>query len=122
MESIELRGVEQLSENERFELNKLIDSYREKLKWKTKSDYVLKVVVKKYSKNKGDEKDVKAKYSFQGVVKGETQVFEASSDGWDFNKAVHQLFEKLITEIEHSYHSSEQRGSGKNQASLNKKP
>jgi hypothetical protein len=114
MESIELKGVEQLDEHEKFELNKLVDSYKEKLKWKTKSDYVLKIVVKKYSLNKGDKNDAKAKYSFQGIIKGETQIFEASSNGWDFNKAVHQLFEKLMVEIEHSYHSSEQRNSGKN--------
>ena len=111
MENIEVKGGEQLNENEKFELNKLIDAYDEKLKRKTKSEYVLKLGVKKYSNKKNEGQDARAKYSFHGVVKGQTHAFEASSVDWNFNRAIHKLFEKLMTEIEHKYHSSEQRGS-----------
>ena len=109
MDGIEIKGIEVLSENEKFELNKLINSYKEKLKWKTKSDYKLKLAVKIHSK-KADDKDTKSRnYSLHAMLKGETHSFEASASDWDFNKSVHKLFQKLINEVEHTYHSSEQR-------------
>ena len=104
-----------MDEPERFELNKMVENYKEKIKWKTKSDFILKIVIKTHSK-KADDKDNKRKhYSLQATIKGESQTIDASADDWDFNKAVHLLFDKLLTEIEHKYHSSEQRSSGKNQ-------
>ncbi len=110
MENIELKGIELLSEEERFELNKVIDNYKEKLKWKTKSDFVLKLVIKEYSNKIEDKKDKRKKYSIQGQIKGQTHTFEASAVDWDFNKTVHKIFNKLMNEVEHYYHSSEQRG------------
>lgn len=112
MKDFEVKGTENLNENERFELNRLLDNYDEKIKRKTKSEYVLKLTVKKYSKNKEDKKDARAKFSIQGMIKGSTHSFEASAVDWDLNRAVHRLFAKLMTEIEHRYHTSEQRGEG----------
>jgi len=113
MEGLELKGFEALSESDRFEFNKEVENYKEKIKWKTKSDFKLKISVKIHSK-KAEDKDTKRKnYSLKVMLKGETHSFEAEAADWDFNKAVHKLFDKLITEIEHEYHSSEQRGSSK---------
>ena len=112
MEGIEIKGIELLSEEEKWELNKELETYKEKLKRKTKSDFILKLVIKVYSHNKGDEKDMRKKYSLQAQIKGETHTFEASAVDWDFHKVMHKIFTKLINEVEHFYHSSEQRGAG----------
>ena len=112
MDGIEIKGLEQLNEEEKFELNKLIDSYKDKIKRKTKSEYSMKITLRKYTKGREDKKDARARYSFQGMIKGETHSFEASAEDWDFNRTVHTIFDKLITEVEHYYHSSEQSGAG----------
>ena len=51
MESIEIKGIEGLSEAEKQELNKEIETYKEKIKWKTKSDFVLKLDIRSYNKS-----------------------------------------------------------------------
>ncbi len=107
MKDIEIKGFESLSEAEKNELNKEIDGYKDKIKWKTKSEFSLKLTIKSYNKNP-ENKTKSKKYSIKADLSGETQTFEASAEGWDFNKVVHQVFDKLITEIEHRYHSSEQ--------------
>jgi hypothetical protein len=109
MDGIEIKGIEQLNENEKFELNKLVEAYKDKLKRKTKSEYSLKLTLKKYTKGREDTKDARARYSIQAMIKGETHSFEASAEDWDFNRTVHKTFEKIINEIEHAYHSSEQK-------------
>jgi len=112
MDGIEKKGIELLSEEEKHELDREIEAYSEKLKWKTKSDFKLKLAIKIHSK-KGEDKDSKRKnYSLRAMLKGETHSFEAEAADWDFNKACHKVFDKLMNEIEHKYHSSEQHGSG----------
>ena len=112
MGGIDLKGIEQLNETEKFELNKLLEAHKDKIKRKTKSDYALKLTLKKYTKGREDAKDARARYSIQGMIKGETHSFEASAEDWDFNRTVHKVFQKLMNEIEHAYHSSEQSGAG----------
>ena len=109
MEGVEIRGIEQLSEEEKLELNKEIESHKEKIRWKTKSDFILKFVIKEHSHNKEEGKALRKKYSIQAEIKGETHTFEASAVDWDFHKVVHKIFTKLLNEVEHFYHSSEQR-------------
>jgi len=113
MEGIELKGLELLSESEKFELNKQVESYKEKIKWKTKSDFILKIAIKVHSKKAEDKDSKRRKYSIQATLKGETHSFEASADDWDFNKVCHLIFEKLMTEVEHAYHSSEKSSAGR---------
>jgi hypothetical protein len=109
MDGVEIRGIELLSEEDKWELNKEIEKYQEKIKWKTKSDFILKLVIKEYNHKSEDKDNKRKKYSLQAQIKGATHSFEASSFDWDFNKSLHKIFEKLITEVEHYYHSSEQK-------------
>ena len=110
MEGLEIKGIELLSESEKHELNKEVEKYAEKIKWKTKSDFVLKLVIKIHSK-KADDKDNKRKnFSLKAEIKGATHSVEANAADWDFNKCVHMVFDKLLNEVEHEYHSSEQHG------------
>jgi len=113
MENIEIKGSELLSEEERWEFNKLLETYKEKLKWKTKSDFILKIVIKIHSKKAEDKDNKRKKYSLHAMIKGETQTFEASAEDWDFHKVAHKIFDKLINEVEHTYHSSEQSSVGR---------
>jgi len=113
MENVEIKGAEILKESEVFELNKEIEGYAEKINWRTKSDFALKLVIKANSKKTDDKDNKRRRYSLQAQIKGETHSFQASSEDWDFNKAVHQVFNKLLNEIEHFYHSSEQSGVGR---------
>jgi hypothetical protein len=109
MDGIEIKGIELLTEEQKWAFSKEIEKYKEKLKWKTKSDFILKIVLKEYA-HKADDKDTKRKrYSIQAQIKGQTHSFEANAEDWDFNKLVHKIFEKLINEVEHAYHSSEQK-------------
>ncbi len=108
MDGIEIKGIEFLSDDEKWELNKEIETYKEKLKWKTKSEFKLKVAVKIHSKRADDKDDKRKNYSMRVTLKGETHSFEAEAADWDFHKAVHKVFDKLINEVEHKYHSSEQ--------------
>jgi len=110
MDGVEIKGSELLTDSEKWELNKEIETYSEKIKWKTKSEFVLKLVIKEHSKKPSDNDTKRRKYSIQAQIKGETHTFEASVDDWDFNKASHKIFEKLLNEVEHYYHSSEQKG------------
>lgn len=112
MDGIELKGIELLSEEEKWELNKQVESYKEKIKWKTKSDFILKIAIKIHSKKSEDKDNKRRNYSIQAILKGETHSFEASAEDWDFHKACHKIFEKILIEVEHAYHSSEQRNSG----------
>jgi|SRR3989338_7570842 len=107
MDGLEIKGIELLDDAEKLELDKEVKRYSEKIKWKTKSDFILKLVIKVYSRDK-ENKVKRKKYSIQGTIKGETHTFEASADDWDFNKVVHMVFDKLLVEVEHKYHSSEQ--------------
>jgi hypothetical protein len=36
-------------------------------------------------------------------------IFEASADDWDLRKTLHKTIVKLENEVEHAFHSSEQR-------------
>ncbi len=109
MDGLEIKGIDLLNEEQKWEFNKEIEKYKEKLKWKTKSDFVLKFVIKESSFKSDDKVTKRKKYSIQAHIKGPTRNFEASAEDWDFNKLVHKIFEKLINEVEHVYHSSEQK-------------
>jgi hypothetical protein len=114
MKQATIKGSELLSNQEAEELNKLIEHYREKIKWKTKSDFSLNITIKVHNKNP-ENKNKRRHYGIHAEVSGETQTFEAIAEDWDFTKVVRMVFDKLLQEIEHSYHSSEQRNSGKKQ-------
>lgn len=112
MGEVEIQGLGLLNEEEKWKLYREIETYKEKLKWKTKSDFTLKLVIKEYSKKVEDKNDKRKKYSIQAQLKGQTHTFEASAFDWDFHKVMHKIFTKLINEVEHYYHSSKQSSSG----------
>lgn len=102
-----IKGVEDLSEEEKKEVNELLTNSYEKIKRKTKTDFILKVAIKTYGKE-ADKKDKRKHFSIQASIAGATRGFEASADDWDIRKTMHRVMEKLENEVEHSFHSSEQ--------------
>jgi ribosome-associated translation inhibitor RaiA len=107
MDNFQIKGLEELNEGERKELQEILKRSYEKLKRKTKIDFDLKVSIKAYSKDK--ENLVKRKkYSIQATITGTIRQFDASADDWDLKKVVHKVMNALETEIEHAFHSSEQ--------------
>src|SRR3972149_3167692 len=69
----------------------------------------LKSVLKKHSKKKEDLGDKRALFSINAELSGAFKVIAASAGDWDFNRAIHKLMHKIEEEIEHRFHSSEQR-------------
>lgn len=104
---ITIKGVEQFSADEREQINELLADSYEKLKRKAKTDFILKVAIKSYSKST-DKKDKRNKYSIQASISGAVRPFEASADDWDLRKTIREVMQKLENEIEHAFHSSEQ--------------
>jgi ribosome-associated translation inhibitor RaiA len=107
MNNLQLKGVDALSENEKKEVEEILNDSYEKIKRKTKTDFLLKVVVKGYSKNP-ENKEKRKKYSVQAQISGAVRNFEASANDWDLRKVLHMVVQKLEQEVEHAFHSSEQ--------------
>ncbi len=92
---------EKLDEKEKLELDKLSKEYYEKIKRELKKDFLLDIQVKVY------DKGGKKKYSLN--VKAENSiVFKSNSYDWNLAKAVHKAFNKIMSEIEHKFHVSNQ--------------
>jgi hypothetical protein len=102
MAAIEIEGIGSLTEEEKKEAKKIIDRAYEKLKWGVKKDFLLRVIVKEYSKS-GENFNKRKKYSIHAEISGPVQVIEASAVEWDFNKTLHMAMNKLIAEVEHLF-------------------
>ncbi len=98
---IHAKGVE-LSDKERWELDKLVNEYYEKIKRELKKDISLVVHIKDYDKD-GKEK----KYSINLKIVNSV-VFKSDSDDYNLPKAIHKAFNKVMSEIEHKFHVSNQ--------------
>ena len=109
MEQITVKGTKILTETEKFELNKLLQHYVDEIGRTIKNDFFLKLVLKKHSKKKEDLGDKRALFSINAELSGAFKVIAASAGDWDFNRAIHKLMHKIEEEIEHRFHSSEQR-------------
>ena len=109
MENIDIRGIEFLSENEKADVQKIVANSYEKIKRKTKVDFVLKLVIKAHSKGElAENKDKRKHYSIKATISGTVRAFEAGADDWELHKTLHMALDKLETEVEHTFHSSEQ--------------
>lgn len=107
MEPIQIKGIELLSEQEKKDANMILQKAYEKLKWKIKSEFILKLTVKEHFLEK-DNKDKRKKYSLIIETSGVAKPIEAESSFWDFKKALHNVVEKIQSEAEHMYHTNSQ--------------
>ncbi len=105
--NIEINGAEILNDAEKETINKITSGAYDKLKRSVKNNFILKVVLKEYSRDK--ENLVKRrKFSVHAEISGFSRIFEADDFGWELNKVFHSVFQKLNKELEHEFHVSEQ--------------
>ncbi|MEK6741655.1 MAG: hypothetical protein AABX91_03270 [Nanoarchaeota archaeon] len=103
MEQIQVKGIESLDEKEKKIADKLFGEYFTKLQRKIKNTLSLKIYVKEYNKE-GKRK----KYSINAEAVSSGKTFKANSHEWDFATTIHQVFEKILTQVEHEFHVSDQ--------------
>ena len=109
MAHFDIKGLEALSDNEKEEVSRILESSYEKIKRKTKVDFFLKLMIKAHSKvDKKERRNKDKKYGIRANISGTLRQFDASADDWDLHKAVHKVMQKLENEVEHVFHSSEQ--------------
>ena len=105
MKNIEITNIELLDEKEKNIAEKLFQEYYNKIQRQIKNkEAVLKIDIEVY--NKGGKRK---KYDIAIKIEFATNVFKAKAFDWDFARAVHKVMEKLVTEIEHKFHVSEQK-------------
>jgi len=102
-ENIQVKGIELLDEQENKTANKLFEEYYTKIQRKIKNSLSLKIHIKEYNKE-GKRK----KYSINAEAISSGAVFKANSHDWTFSATVHEVFNKILTQIEHKFHSSDQ--------------
>jgi len=107
MVDIQIKGIELLSETEKQDVQGIVNNSYDKIKRKTKVDFIFKLAIKTITKE-GEKKDKRKHYSIQANISGEVRPFEASSEGWDLNKVLHKVIEKLENQAEHAFHYSDQ--------------
>ena len=103
---IHAKGVE-LDDEERSLLDTLINEYSEKIKRELKKEAVVDLTLKVYEKCGEDGKCGKKKYSLNLKIIN-SFVFKSDSYDYDLAKAIHKAFKKILSEIEHRLHVSNQ--------------
>src|SRR3989344_5034107 len=103
MEPIQTKGIELLDDKKRIIARKLFEDYYKKIKRQIKNPLSIRVSIKEYNK----EGKIK-KYSLNVETISSGKTFKANAYDWDLTTTIHQVFEKIITQIEHTFHSSDQ--------------
>jgi len=108
MERVQLKGEEVLDKEQKYQLNKIINSYYDKIRRSVKQDFTLSVKIKEY--NTQGKKDKAHKFSIQSSISIPTKrKIESSASDWDLNRTVHACLKKLLEEIEHMFFVSNQK-------------
>jgi len=103
IENVIISKIDLLSEEEKRIANKLIKEYYQKIKRAAKGDFSLKITIKEYSKG-GKTK----KYDLAAEMVCAETIFRAKAFDWDFARTLHKLLIKILNEMEHKLHHSEQ--------------
>lgn len=103
MASIETRGLDLLSKEEKAKTKMILNEYYSKIKRLIKNDLTLKIDLKEYKK---DGKGKKYSISAEAFLPG--KIFNSEAWSWDLERAIHKAMKMIETEIEHKYHVSEQ--------------
>ena len=100
---ISAKGIE-FSEKEKWVIEKLFSEYEGKIDKAIKNDFLIDVHVKVHEKD-GKRKKFNIHVDVDSAVR-----FGATADDWDLARCVHKVMEKILNEIEHKLHISEQHG------------
>ena len=110
MERVELYGIDNLKKQEKYELNKIVNKYYDKIKREIKNEFTIKISIKEYATSGNGKKDdkKKKKYSIKIKILTSTKNLESHYASWDLNVTLHKVFKKILEEIEHIFKVSEQ--------------
>ena len=124
---IHAKGVEQLTEKETQLVNRLLNEYYTRIQRQLKNFTSMEFHVKEYEKaGKGkkkmedSEKKKKKKFSIHIRVDS-TKVFEADYTDWDLARAIHKTLNKLMNQIEHQFHVSDQHDKSRKPQNVKKR-
>ncbi len=95
------RGFEKLTDEQNKEFQKLFDEFDRKVSRKF-NNVSCKITLKEH------EKGGSKRYIIEALIQTKGKRIEAQEEDWDFKKALHILFKKLLEEIEHKFHFSDQ--------------
>ncbi|MBI2004508.1 hypothetical protein HYS72_03540 [Candidatus Pacearchaeota archaeon] len=95
-------GFEILTEKTKEEFQKLWNEYSKKIENKLKNVEAVKIHLKEH--NHGG----KTKFSVHVAVDYSGKLMDAEAVDWDLKRTFHKVFNKIETEIEHTFHLSEQ--------------
>jgi len=99
-------GIKEFGEKETQLVNRLLNEYYVRIQRMLKNLVSFEFNIKKYEKVGKDSKVKKA--SVHCKVDSAAGVFEADYADWDLARCVHKVMNKIINEIEHKFHSSDQ--------------
>jgi len=99
-----ITNIEILNEKERKIAKKLFDEYYIKIQRLIKKPFSLKVYIREHEKE-GQRR--KLSINFELVYPG--KMFKVKAFDWDLARAIHKALNKLMNEIEHKLHVSEQK-------------
>ncbi|MFW5846695.1 MAG: hypothetical protein ACOCUU_00910 [Nanoarchaeota archaeon] len=98
----EIKGFDNLTGFERFLINRIIQKNLGKVKKYVGEPSRFRFFVKSYS-NEGKNK----RTSIHLEIKLNNRNFEADAQGWNSSKVTKSIFEKLLNQIEHEFHTSD---------------
>ena len=102
IERDEFFGIEKLNEEEKEIVENVLKKYHKKISRSLKRKTPIKIKIKQYHKEGGNKE-----YSINLSVFLNHRKFEVDNSGWDFSAAINKAFEKIISEIEHELHVSD---------------
>ena len=103
MEPIQIIGGEQLDKTEKEDIKRIANEYFTKIQRQLKNIESLIIHIKEYNKQ-----GTRKKFSLHIRAIAPTRIFEADAVEWELHKALYKAFEKLETELEHHFHTSDQ--------------
>jgi hypothetical protein len=111
---IHAKGVEELTEKETQLVNRLLNEYYVRIQRQLKNFTSMEFHVKEYEKagkgrQKMEESEKKKKKKFSIHIRIDAnKVFESDYADWDLARAIHKALNKLMNQIEHEFHVSDQ--------------
>ena len=106
MERVEVKGLDEITSADKYQFNKIVNSYYDKMVRVLKNEVALKVSVKEYE-TPGKAEKVR-KYSITADARTAAGKITADNADWDLNRALHGALKALLGVVEKKFRSSDQ--------------
>ncbi|MEK6873024.1 MAG: hypothetical protein AABW90_03355 [Nanoarchaeota archaeon] len=104
---IHATGIDKLTEKEKQLVDRLLNEYYVRIQRQLKNLVSLEFNIKEYKKTGERWLTKKKKFSVHIRINSD-KVYEADYGDWDLARTIHKVMNKLINEIEHKQHHSDQ--------------